>query len=150
MSITFTCLGCGKELARSKRSGDRQSHCGEQKCQRARKAEWHRRKVAVDPDYRIDQERCDQAWRQENRHYWRDYRQDHPLQNDRNRFLQRRRNQARRRPTGERTPGEVIAKMDAFQPGKMLWVGMVGEFGLIPVIAKMDALKVRITAVSDG
>ena len=58
MTIKFICLGCGKELTSSKKSGDRQSYCGEKKCQRVRKAAWQRQKVVEDADYRSDQARC--------------------------------------------------------------------------------------------
>jgi len=154
MTIKFICLGCGKELTSSKRSGNRQSYCGEKKCQRARKMTWQRQKVAADLEYRSDQARCGHAWREANRDYWRDYRQAHPEQTRRNRLLQKQRNQKRRRGlrlANAPTPSaEVIAKMDALIPKDIAPFRPIGEFWLIPVIAKMDAFKVNITSVSGG
>lgn len=152
MTVKFICLGCGKELTSSKRSGDRQSYCGEKKCQRARKTAWQRQKVVEDPDYRSDQARCDYVWRQANRDYWRDYRHSRPEQIKRNRLLQKQRNQERRRRlrvVNAPTPSaEMIAKMDALIPKDIRRFRPIGEFWLIPVIAKMDAFKVNITSVS--
>ncbi len=154
MTIKFICLGCGKELTSSKRSGNRQSYCSEKKCQRVRKAVWQKQKVATDPEYRSDQARCGHAWREAHRGYWRDYRHAHPAQSTRNRLLQKQRNQQRRcalRVVGAPTPpAEAVAKMDALILKDIAAFRPIGEFWLIPVIAKMDAFKVNITSVSGG
>ena len=44
----------------------------------------------------------------------------------------------------------MIAKMDALIPKDIAPFRPIGEFWLIPVIAKMDAFKINITSVSGG
>jgi len=95
--------------------------------------------MATDPDYRADQKLSRQKWAKSHPHYWRNYRTQNPEKTDRNRVLQRIRNNRRSKPQ------PLIAKMDAskcfhFKPG--------GQFYLVPLIAKMDALRVKIYPVS--
>ena len=54
----------------------------------------------------------------------------------------------RRRKAGDRTPDAVdpIAKMDA---SKVKQLPAVGQYMLVPLIAKMDALKVNMFVISD-
>ena len=79
--------------------------------------------------------------------YWKEYRQQHPDQARRNRDLQKVRN-ARCRSRGRDDPkgmkGSMIAKMDASKSlGTSGETTFSGQFWLVPVIAKMDALKVN-------
>lgn len=129
----------------------RQKHpryCGKPVCQRARKAAWQREKIRGDPDYLANQKRCWRDWYKVHPDYWKAYRQKHPDKARRNQDLQRMRN-IRRRSRGRGDPpgtkGSMIAKMDALEhlvtPSGTTFSG---QFWLVPVIAKMDALKVNI------
>lgn len=149
MNANFVCLACGKEKPGSPRSADKQSYCGEGACQRARKALWQRQRMAADPDYHANQQHCYQEWCRDHSGYWSGYRQTHPKQAERNRLLQRQRNCRRRcRNTAGSSPPAIIAKMDASVSPKASKPPMNGEYWLVPVIAKMDALRVKITTIT--
>ena len=100
--------------------------------------------MKTDPDYRTAQKFSNQKWADKNPGYWKIYREQNPGKAERNRMLQTIRN--RRRSAVKKYDDLPIAKMDArinmdFQP--------VGRFWMVPVIAKMDATKVNIYAISD-
>ena len=139
------CLGCSTFfIPRNKL----QTHCSTPACQRARKALWQRQKLANDPGYAQDQELSNNKWLANNPDYWKDYRSRNPEKVARNRVLQQIRNRMRS-PTAKvlDAPRHVgIAKMDARKP---LQNGLCGEFWLVPVIAKMDAVKIFIAAIPD-
>jgi hypothetical protein len=118
--------------------------CSRPECQRARKTNWQRIKMKTDPDYRTAQKLSQQKWADKNPGYWKTYRDQNPEKAERNRLLQTIRN--RRRSTPINSTNVPIAKMDVrinmdFQP--------VGQFWLVPLIAKMDATKVNIYTIPD-
>jgi hypothetical protein len=118
--------------------------CSRPECKKARKANWQRIKMKTDPDYRTAQKLSNQKWADKNPGYWKTYREQNPEKAERNRMLQTIRN--RRRSASKKSDDLPIAKMDArinfdFQP--------VGQFWLVPVIAKMDATKVNIYTITD-
>jgi len=77
--------------------------------------------------------------------YWREYRRRNPEKAERNRLLQTIRNRkARSSPSDAKMDASVIAKMDA---SKFDNFEILGQFWLVPVIAKMDALKVNIIKI---
>jgi len=138
----------------------RQQYCGRPACQRARRATWKRKKLADDPDYRSNHNDANRAWRANHPGYWREYRRTHFEHAERNRQLQRIR---RRSPTQSQSgtltssSGELanVAKVDASknaevaqQKGK--YGGFRGDFWLIPTVAKVDALRVRIVEIVGG
>lgn len=127
MSSQTVCLHCGNPFVPNPRVKN-QRYCSQPDCQRARKREWQKRKLAVDPDYRANQRQCQRDWHAKHPGYYRKYRQDHPRSARRNALLQKIRN-ARRNPP-------LIATMDTFQTAP---VNEPGAYYLIPVIAKMDA-----------
>jgi hypothetical protein len=97
-----------------------QRYCEKRGCQRARKREWERRKLAADPDYRATRVESQRTWLESRTDYWREYRASHPEAADRNRERQRERNRRRRHPpdTPEAPPeASVIAKTDAYPSG---------------------------------
>ncbi|MFH1336531.1 MAG: hypothetical protein ABII96_08435 [Candidatus Zixiibacteriota bacterium] len=96
-----------------------------------------------DPTYRANQKQSQADWLSRNADYWKRYRAAHPAQADRNRDLQKVRNKRRHSQDVVKMDPSVIAKMDASRSGKSS-VGswLPGSFWLVPVIAKMDALKV--------
>ncbi|WP_155321771.1 hypothetical protein [Desulfosarcina ovata] len=122
----------------------KQYYCSRPECQQARKTNWQRIKMKTDPDYRTAQKLSKQKWADKNPDYWKNYRDQNPEKAERNRMLQTIRN--RRRSTRKKAPDVPIAKKDVrinmiFQP--------VGQFWLVPLIAKMDATKVNIYTISD-
>jgi hypothetical protein len=115
-------------------------------CRRAKKAAWKRTKMRTDADFRHDQRLSNQKWAQTHRDYWSRYRQRNPDIADRNRILQRIRNKRRaanRQKSGEQNEA-LIAKVDASTSQNY---NMIGQFWLVPIIAKVDALKVNIVEV---
>jgi len=118
--------------------------CSRPECQRARKANSQRIEMKTNPDYRASQKLSNQKWLAKNPGYWKTYRDRNPEKAQRNRMLQTIRN--RRRSADRKSNDVPIAKMDSridmdFQP--------VGQFWLVPLIAKMDATKVNIYTITD-
>jgi hypothetical protein len=70
-----------------------QSVCGDAACQRRRRADYHRQKIAADPEYRQVCLDSPQKWRSRNLDYWRQYREQHPQAVQRNRQQQHVRDQ---------------------------------------------------------
>jgi len=73
-----------------------QTVCAAADCQRQRRREYHRRKVAADSVYRQVCNDSSRKWRAANSGYWKHYRETHPDATARNRTLQQTRDQARR------------------------------------------------------
>lgn len=155
----ISCANCGTYFILARRQKNPR-YCGKPACQRARKAGWQREKMRRDRDYQANQKRCQQDWCKANPGYWKEYRDSHPEQAERNRILQQMRNRKRRVPTGVgqyypssdraiKMDASLIAKMDASKssgtPGK---TSFSGQYWLVPVIAKMDALKVNIYEIT--
>ncbi len=127
----------------------KQNYCTKAGCQRARKAAWQRYKMKYDVDYRTQQYLSQQKWLQTNPGYYRSYRRRNPDKVQRNRILQTIRNRRKRHRLRckELTDNTLIAKMDA---RNFCHFNLVGQFYLVPVIAKMDVSKVNIYTISDG
>ena len=70
--------------------------CSQPPCQRQRRHDYQRRKIASDPIYQQVCRDSSQKWRRAHPGYWKQYRQDHPQQVERNRQRQQRRDQKRR------------------------------------------------------
>ena len=145
-----SCCHCGGYFPPDPRQKNPR-YCRKLECRRARKAAWQRAKIRADPDYQANQKRCWQDWSKVHPDYWKAYRQKHPDQARRNRDLQRMRN-TRRRSRGRGDPpgmkGSMIAKMDSSKClGTSGRATFSGQFWLVPVIAKMDALKVNIYGI---
>jgi len=134
--VEIECVYCGDFFEGSPRHKN-QTACKKIKCQNAKKAAWQRYKMKTDPDYRANQKSSQKRWIQENPDYWKNYRRKNPEKAERNRILQSVRN---RRPGST----DVIAKMDASNPDRY---EIVGQFWMVPVIAKMDASKVNVLRI---
>lgn len=104
-----------------------QRYCDAKDCQRARKRQWQKEKLAADPDYKANQRDCQREWHLHHPDYYKEYRQNHPTYCQRNTLLQTYRN----------TKARVIAKMDAFKPAPIKYPDV---FYMLASIAKMDAL----------
>lgn len=120
-----------------------QSYCMKPECRRAKKAAWKRTKMKSDPQFKEDQRLSYQKCARNNPDYWREYRRNNPKKAERNRMLQSVRNRRRRnKPRMDSFSDDfLIAKVDA---SNALNCNTVGCFWLVPVIAKVDALKVNI------
>ena len=101
------CKACGHTF-RTRPQVSRQRYCPAQACQRERRRSWQKARREGDPDYRDNQLRAQRAWLERNPDYWREYRRTHPNYRERNRLLQRERNDRRAEP--------LIAKMYASTP----------------------------------
>jgi hypothetical protein len=136
------CCNCAEFFMPSPRHKN-QIYCMKPECRRAKKASWKRNKMRTDPDYRYNHKLANQKWARTHPDYWRKYRRDHPAYVERNRILQAVRN--RRGRCQQDGSKRLIAKVDASIFNKN---SLVGQFYLVPVIAKVDALKVNIFDIS--
>ena len=130
------CIYCGDLFPPSPRHKG-QTSCKKPECKSAKKAEWQRHKMHTDPDYRLNQKLSQKQWAKANPGYWREYRRNNPEKAERNRLLQAIRNRKAR-------PSDSVAKMDS---SKVKRLKVVGQFYLVPVIAKKDSLKVNIIKI---
>jgi hypothetical protein len=89
------CRYCEQEFQPSKYQPD-QLVCSQPDCQRQRRADYHRQKIAADPEYRQVCRDSPQKWRSRNPDYWQRYREKHPDAVERNRRRQQVRDQKRR------------------------------------------------------
>lgn len=138
------CIYCGAFFDPSPRHKN-QTACKRASCQRAKKADWQRHKMKTDPDYRASQKISWQQWAKANPDYWKQYRKRNPKKVERNRILQTIRNQrARGSRNLAKMDASLIAKMDS---SKSYCFENLGQFWLVPVIAKMDASKVNIVRI---
>lgn len=139
------CVCCGKIFI-SRITANR--YCSNADCQRYRKNQWQKRKVATDAAYKGNKADAQRRWQQSHPGFWRRYRKNHPLYVENNRVQQRLRNQRRGCPTVDSSlqPQPLIAKMDATPPLKS------GTYRLVPLfptlIAKMDTVVVELSVIS--
>jgi hypothetical protein len=89
------CLYCQQNFQPSKFQR-RQAVCGEADCQSRRRADYHRRKLAADPEYRDVCRDSPRKWRSRNPAYWKQYRQKNPASTGRNHEQQQLRDRKRR------------------------------------------------------
>jgi len=73
-----------------------QAACSDPVCQRRRRSDYHRRKVATDPVYRQGCLESAQQWRAEHSGYWTQLLEYNPARAERNRQRQRQRDERRR------------------------------------------------------
>lgn len=132
------CVACGKRF-QVRPQTPHQSYCSAPVCQRARRQEWQRVKLEVDPDYQENKARVQKAWRDRNPQYSQQYRDSHPEYVERNRSTQHGRN--------AKSAVDTIAKTDASSLGMPLPSGIYQVRLVTPdAIAKMDVWTVEITA----
>lgn len=138
------CIYCGDFFDPSPRHKN-QPACKKLTCQRARKADWQRHKMKTDPVYNASQKISQKQWAKANPDYWKQYRKRHHEKAERNRILQTIRNRKARAPNSfAKMDASLIAKMDSSRFDNF---ESLGQFWLVPVIAKMDSLKVNITKI---
>ena len=138
MARTFKCKCCRRILPANPRCKN-QEYCGTPACQRERKRRWQAQKMISDPEYRRNQQEAYNYWSERNPDYW-----------------QQRREEKRRQAA---LPGKKIqanklngpVKMDTFRPDPLQENHInSGEYILVPINVKMDALRVEIIAVTRG
>jgi tRNA(Leu) C34 or U34 (ribose-2'-O)-methylase TrmL len=95
MSSTQCCRYC-HQIFQPSVYRPQQRVCGEPDCQRRRRSDYHRERIRNDSAYAEDVRASQKKWRQANRDYWKQYRQQHPEAAERNRNHQRQRDQKRR------------------------------------------------------
>jgi len=131
-----------------------QQYCGNESCQRARKAAWQRKKMAIDQDYKEDQYDRQKNWRKANPDYYREYRRRNTEYTKRNREQQRERDKRKREgclakmdAKNARSNNSLrvyqlclnLAKMDAAEPKAPLSISEIKDITPIGHLAKMDA-----------
>ena len=143
--LTFTCSCCHLTLSANPRIKD-QHFCGQPVCQRARKTQWQKVKLATDPEYLENQRDACRAWRETHMDYWRQRRLTRSLAN------------ASR--DGPINMGAPNVNMDAFlgQAKPQSLFDISREYMLIPLPAEhgaagwsgvnMDALRVKFAAIT--
>ena len=138
------CLSCG-QLFKPHPSVRDQKYCSARVCQRRRKRDWEKKKLSQDCDYRINKSASRKRWQSNNPEYWKAYRRKNPSKAERNRVLQRGRNQQ------VRLKRSKIAKSDEQKTDSQR---ISGRFRMVPVsfgeIAKSDELIVDIMPLSPG
>ena len=134
------CCHCGHFFPKSPRHKE-QYYCRKPECQKARKAAWKRKKMRDDPEYRLNHQASNKAWFEAHPGYWKRYRKKNPKKAERNRILQKIRNKRRLKKNQGGSDCSLIAKVDASTTRK---IKVIGQFWMVPVIAKVDALKVYI------
>ena len=138
------CVYCGDFFEESPRHKN-QTCCKKKECQKAKKAAWQRYKLKTDFQYRANQKSSQKKWVQEHPEYWKKYRIKHPEKAERNRIMQSVRNRKASSKQGEaRRDSTLIAKLDASNPDRF---EILGQFWMVPVIAKMDSLKINILKI---
>ena len=135
------CVYCGDFFGPSPRHKN-QTACPKARCQKARRAAWQRHKMKHDPIYRANQKSSHQKWLKSKPGYWKDYRKENPEKAQRNRILQTLRNREAR--SDAKMNASLIAKMDSSKSDNF---EILGQFWLVPAIAKMDPLKVNIIKI---
>ena len=142
---TRRCRCCGKTFRpRSQVPG--QQYCSERGCQKARKRAWQKERRRKDPDYRENQRSAQKRWAARHPDYWRQWRNDHPAYQERNRRKQIERNARRRTPAPEPdrpSAGAMIAKSDVWTRETVL---DTGTYRVIPWTEGLDCKDGRVNA----
>lgn len=137
---------CGKMFV-PKPHVPHQEYCSAAECQKVRKREWQREKLARDADYRKAQQEAQAKWCCNNPDYWKKYRRQNTDYTERNRSRQREKMRLMQRQDHV----DEFAKMDVLNQRNDQFTG---RYILTPVrngrFAKMDALIVKIIEVSKG
>ena len=67
------CSHCGSFFVPSARHKN-QNYCMRPDCRRAKKAAWKRKKMRIDPDFKLGQQLSNKKWAKANQNYWKEYR----------------------------------------------------------------------------
>lgn len=137
-------MHCKEPFSRYKNRKN-QNYCSKKECQKARKAKWKRERAKKDPKFKQYTRQANRDWRAMSEGYYKEYRKRNPEKAQRNRILQRVRNEKRKTKAQEEMArvdaSSVIAKVDVLKPSNHQ---AYNEFWLVPVIAKVDVLRAHI------
>lgn len=129
----------------------KQRYCSKKTCQRVRKTQWQRERIANDEAYRENKADSQERWVAKKPWYWKEYREKHPGYTKRNREKQKIRDLSKRDSRTETSILKNLAKMDASNTEKDM---ISGIYTLIPSpdnnLVKMDVLTVKIERISKG
>lgn len=89
------CRFC-EQVFQPSRYQPKQSVCSQAECQRQRRTEYHRTRLAADAEYGETCRESARKWRRQHSDYWTQYRQSHAASAGRNREQQRDRDRKRR------------------------------------------------------
>jgi hypothetical protein len=89
------CRYCQKSFRPSKFQ-PRQTVCSEADCQQRRSSDYHKEKIASDPEYRQVCQDSSRKWRAAHPGYWKQYREEHPTSTQQNRDQQKARDRKQR------------------------------------------------------
>ncbi len=156
MQKPFICKNCGQKNRPNPRLRGRQAFCGHSQCQRARKCLWQKRKMAHDPVYRQQQLAALRDWRQNRplHQYQSLYRERNPEYVQRNRELQRLRNQ-RYRQDAANCRNAMTARMNAIGMQLILTgiyllaLALCSGADMSKKIVKMDAFFSQQSVIKD-
>ena len=146
MNDDFVCIACHKKTKSNPCLKTQQLYCSDSICQNARKAKWKRDKLSLDPLFKADHRDGCHQWRSDHPDYWRNYRRNNPIKTRRNRALQMVRDSVRK----QRLRQSNLAKVDALKGNDSIALKNESIYWLVPLLAKVDTLKVKLTMVSDG
>ncbi len=128
-----------------------QKYCSKKKCQKKRKAERQRMKMANDKAYSEGQTDCQENWKEKNPNYWKKYREKNPKYTERNREKQKERDRLKRAPKANKSISKSLAKM---HPSKPIYpiISMICKVisGKDKSLAKMHPLIVEIHEITEG
>ena len=104
----------------------RQTVCGGADCQRRRRADYHRAKIAADPEYREVCRDSPRKWRTRNPDYWKQYRQKNSASAEQNRQQQ----QLRDRKRSLRNLANNTSALDLKHRAAQVWLVGAGAVDL--------------------
>jgi hypothetical protein len=145
MNDTFVCVCCKKRKITNPKLKNQQLYCSDASCQRARKAKWKRDKTKSDPLFKAIHDAECRTWRKMNPSYWSAYRRHHPGYTHRNRDLQI----VRDRKKKQKVTRPPLAKVDTLKSSYVSQLQNESTYWLVPYLAKVDALKVKLLVVTD-
>lgn len=148
--MSCRCAHCRRRFNPRPQNPD-QRFCSRAICQKQRRHLWRKRKLDCDADYRANQRDAQARWLAKTSDYYRNYRLRHPDYVENNRQKQRERNRRRRRSDAEKSHLPVIAKSDAWKSKINAISGYYRvEAVSSAMIAKSDASIVKLIYISDG
>jgi hypothetical protein len=103
-----------------------QEVCSRPECQRQRRADYHRAKLATDPEYGDVCRDSARKWREQHPGYWKQYRQSHPAAAEQNRIRQ----QVRDRRQRLRHLANNNSALDLKRTAAEVWLVTPGASGL--------------------
>ena len=130
-----------------------QQYCGKIECQRSRRRQKQKDRLANDQDYRENQLAAQKAWRERNPEYMPEYRKNSPKYVEKNRVQQRERNRVLRKSVNSSPSDEslMIVKMDELHADPVMHSGKFRVvFQKDGMIVKMNELFAHLIPVSES